>query len=90
MTVIIQPNQTLSDIAVQIYGDLSAVYMLAKSNNISITSDLMPGSEIIAPEAVYNKELAEYCRNNIRPATGTDNGELRLKIFTKQFSQQFM
>ena len=40
MKTVVQAGQTLLDIAVQEYGTIEAVFMLAKANDISITDCL--------------------------------------------------
>lgn len=80
MTVTVQNGQTLSDIAIQEYGDLSAVYLLAEENGTSITSQLQPGTVLVLPDVVINKEMQSYCKNNgVSPATAIDpEGEVQL------------
>lgn len=92
MTVIVLPNQTLSDLAIQEYGDIAGVFFLAKENNISPTDKLIPGMVIKVPDIVINKEMQDYCKkNNVSPATSeTADSEIRLRIFTEQFTQEFM
>lgn len=91
MKTVVQAGQTLLDIAVQEYGTIEAVFMLAKANDMSITDSLQAGQEIEIPEKVYNSELADYCqRNSVCPATSeTASNAIRLKIFTEQFTEQF-
>ena len=70
MKTVVQAGQTLLDIAVQEYGTIEAVFMLAKANDMSITDSLQAGQQIEIPEKVYNSELADYCRrNSVCPAT---------------------
>ena len=45
------------DIAVQEYGTIEAVFMLAKANDMSITDTLQAGQEIEISEKVYNSCL---------------------------------
>ena len=40
MKTVVQAGQTLLDIAVQEYGTIEAVFMLAKANDMSITDTL--------------------------------------------------
>ena len=84
MKTVVQAGQTLLDIAVQEYGTIEAVFMLAKAT-------LQAGQEIEIPEKVYNSELADYCqRNSVCPATSeTASNAIRLRIFTEQFTEQF-
>ena len=43
MTVTVKNRQTLSDIAIQVYGSVEAVVALAEANGVSITDDLPAG-----------------------------------------------
>ena len=91
-SVRIRSNQTLMDIAIQEYGDLSAVFLIAQHNNISPTGKVIPGTEIRLPDVIVNREMQDYCKNNhVSPATGenADSG-IRLRIFTEQFTKEFM
>lgn len=91
MKTVVQAGQTLLDIAVQEYGTIEAVFMLAKANKLSVTDTLQAGQEIEIPEKVYNSELADYCqRNNVCPGTSeAAYSAIRLRIFTEQFTEQF-
>lgn len=92
MKVTVLPNQTLSDIAIQEYGVLEAVFLLAQANDISPTATLAPGMALERPDKVFNREMQAYCKNNcVSPATAeTSDSEMRLRIFTEQFTKQFM
>lgn len=92
MNVTVLPDQTLLDIAIQEYGDLAGVFVLARENDISPTEKLTPGMTVRVPDVVINREMREYCKaNNVSPATSesSDSG-VRLKIFTEQFTEQFV
>ena len=70
MKITVKPRQTLSDIAVQVYGDESAVVLLARTNNVSITQALAPGTVLDAPEQVFDRQMQNFVRTNkISPAT---------------------
>lgn len=92
MTVTVLSNQTLSDIAIQEYGVEEAVFLIAQVNNISPTDVLTAGTVLQCPDQTFNKQTQVYCKNNhISPATAeTSDSEIRLKIFTEQFTEQFM
>ncbi len=91
MKVTVLGRQTLSDIALQVYGDIRGVSALAEANNISITDTLTPGTELECPETVYDKVLQDYVRKReLRPATELElNGEIRGRIFTDEFTDQY-
>lgn len=88
----VKQGQTLSDIAIQEYGDIQGVFLLARQNDISPTKKLMAGTTLILPDVVVNREMQDYCKNNnVSPATSeTADSEIRLRIFTEQFTQEFM
>ena len=91
MKVIVQTRQTLSDIAIQVYGDIRGITALVEANNINITDTLTPGTEIECPEIVYDSYLQNYVISaGIEPATAIDvNGEIRGNTFTEQFTKEF-
>ena len=74
MKVTVQRRQTLSDIAIQVYGNVSAVTALAEANRISITDDLEAGTELECPDIVYDRYMQDYVRKaKLMPATSIDN-----------------
>lgn len=74
MKVTVKARQTLSDIAVQVYGDVSAVCAIAYSNGMSVTDIPQPGSVIECPETVYDQYIQDYVTDNgISPATEPEN-----------------
>lgn len=85
-------RQTLSDIALQVYGDLSGLPGIARANGISITADLEVNTTLDCPDVVYDAYLQDYVRKyGIRPATAYDDseGEIRQRIFTEEFTLEF-
>lgn len=48
-------GQNLADIAVQIYGDVRAVILIAKTNDVAITEALIPGQELVLPVSEFTK-----------------------------------
>lgn len=91
MKVTVRPRQTLADIAIQVYGDLSAICDIAAANAISITDELVPGISLECPETVYDRYLQDYVTaNEISPATGfEDDGTLSVGIFTDEFTEEY-
>lgn len=91
MKVTVLMRQTLSDIALEIYGDISGLPGIARANNIAMTADLQVGQVLECPDVVYDAYLQNYVRKyGIKPATeygGT--GEIRQRIFTEQFTLEF-
>lgn len=91
MKVTTMPGQSLQDIAVQEYGDLSAVFILARKNGVSPTEDLRGGQELERPDVTVDREMERYCRTNgVSPATGAQaGGDIVLRIFTGEFTEEF-
>lgn len=92
MKVTVLKRQTLSDIALQVYGDLRGLPGIAQSNGLSITADLEVGDVLFCPDVVYDAYLQNYVRKyGIKPATAynDEGGEIRQRIFTEQFTLEF-
>ena len=78
-TVVVQPRQTLFDIAVQEYGSIASLAMLIEDNQKvldNITSiPAGTGLSIRTPLPAINtinKQVVSYFQNNIKPATWTE------------------
>lgn len=91
MKVKVLQRQTLSDIALQVYGDISGIVGLAVANGIGVADPLVPGTVLECPDVVYDNYLQTYVRkNSIIPATAYDGvGEILERIFTDQFTEEF-
>lgn len=92
MIVTVLQRQTLSDIALEVYGDISGLPGIARANNIDITADLQVGQQLQCPDVVYDAYLQNYVRTyGIKPATAYSDidGEIRQRIFTEQFTLEF-
>lgn len=90
MIVKVEEGQTLSDIAIQEYGTLEALTDLARANDISITDDLIAGTSLVLPDKIFNRSMQSYCNiNSISPATEKDASGIRMRIFTKEFNNEF-
>lgn len=92
MKVIVLKRQTLSDIALEVYGDLRGLPGIAQANGLAITADLEVGAELFCPDVVYDAYLQNYVRKyGIKPATtyNDEGGEIRQRIFTEQFTLEF-
>jgi len=69
-------GQTIIDIAMQELGDASRIFEVADLNNISVTSDLVPGSLIAVPNPAPEKSNIVKLFSNpaLKPASmQTDN-----------------
>lgn len=64
-------NQSLFDIAIQVYGSVRYSFDLALANGLSITSDLEPGQKIEVPGLEVESRGIQnyYAANGIKPAT---------------------
>ena len=91
MKVIVQQRQSLSDIALQVYGDISGVVARARANGLSVTPELVVGQVLQCPDVVYDNYLQNYVRKNgIKPATLFDGlGEISQRIFTDEYTLEF-
>lgn len=70
MKVTAMNGQTLADIAVQVYGTIEAMPVIANANGISMSDDLATGQIIECQDKVFDQYLQDYVRNNnIKPAT---------------------
>ncbi|MBI9064880.1 MAG: hypothetical protein JEZ14_23035, partial [Marinilabiliaceae bacterium] len=69
--VTVEPSQNMFDLAVQVYGDLSGVFILAKDNGHEMTGELSAGEVLRSRKEVANKLIAGFYKGrNIKPATG--------------------
>lgn len=71
----IRHHQNLLDIAIQTTGGLDALFELAMDNDISISEQLIPGTELKIKQPATNAVVLNYYeRNKILPATaGSEN-----------------
>jgi len=69
-------NQSLFDIAIQHTGIVENAYVIAKANNLSITSPLVGGSSLILPSDIkINSDIKNYYdAKKVQPATGSNDG----------------
>ena len=66
-----EPSQNMFDLAVQVYGDLSGVFNLAKDNGKEMTGELTAGEVLKSRKEVANKLIVDFYKGrNIKPATG--------------------
>lgn len=92
MKITVLQRQTLSDIALEVYGDISGLPGIARANGLSVTDELQAGQVLQCPDVVYDNYLQNYVRKyGIKPATapGIGDGELQIRIFTEQFTLEF-
>lgn len=86
----VKDGQTMADIAIQEFGSWEAMVAIAQKNGISITEIPELGTELTLPEGTWNRVMQNFCKNNdVSPATARDNGNVRLRIFGEEFTQEF-
>lgn len=78
MKTVVQAGQTLLDIAVQEYGTIEAVFMLAKANDMSITDTFKPDRK-----SKYRRRC--ITANWLIIASGTPFARLLLKPHRMQY-----
>lgn len=67
---IVKHNQSLFDVAISVYGDVSLAFELGLENEISLTGGLTVNQVLKTPEAEKNILVVDYFeRNKITPAT---------------------
>lgn len=73
--VTVLDGQTMLDIALEYYGDASAVVTLAADNGLVVGAPLTAGQVLdIDPEKVTDKQVTGYYETrNINPSTKYDN-----------------
>lgn len=78
MQITILNNQTLFDLAIQITGEALNAIEIAKSNNSSVTEELIVGDEIfIADHLLYDTNVIKvYEKENVTPATDLTEQQL--------------
>lgn len=95
MNVIVREYQTLTDIAVQVYGSSEAVVLLASENGKEITDELSAGQVLSCPaisdSTLLNPEIADYYKKNkLHPVTAFKvDPDARKRIFDDSFCGTF-
>jgi len=92
MEVTVLNNQSLFDIALQVYGSAEAAFLLSFENTLSISDDLASGQVLqFAVANVANRQVVDFYRiNNIKPATALDSEQTaKHKIFDYTFDFTF-
>ena len=71
-------NQSLLDFTLQHCGTLDALFQTAITNSISITSEIVSGSELLIPvDALVDNDILQfYSIKGIKPAFGNTVNEL--------------
>lgn len=74
MTAIVSDRQSVFDVALQYFGDVSASIIVAERLNVAVTDRLTIGVVFEYSESeIVNKQVVNYYRqNNIIPTTDDD------------------
>ena len=85
-------RQTLSDIAIQMYGEVSVALLLARENDISPTIELQPGQSIFCPETTTQSYTQKWVQaQQLTPATEVmDMDEVQVRVFSRAFTHEFI
>ena len=63
-------NQSILDLAIQHTGSVENAFAFAIANGISVSDELISGSEMIIPDVKQNRDILNYYTSKtIRPAT---------------------
>ena len=64
MKVIVLNGQTLADIALQEYGTVEAMPLIAQANGLAMSDIPSAGDVLECPDKVYDRYLQNYAKNN--------------------------
>lgn len=69
--IIVQSQQSILDICFIAYGNIDSLVLLLLENALSITDELLPGTELKIPEVdTADSDIVNfYTRKSIKPAT---------------------
>ena len=70
--LVVQPGQTIEDIAIQYGGDYSAVFDLVKLNALDFSTDLIAGQVLKKPVVKNAKVQSVYASRGYVPAAGSE------------------
>lgn len=68
-SAVVQPGQTLEDIAIQYCGSEESVFALATLNGLGFTDDVTPGQELILPTVAVPRAVKVLSDGDFQPAT---------------------
>lgn len=87
------PRQSLIDIAVQYTGGVEGLMSVARYNDLSVTDDLDPGTEITVGDPVDSTVARTYGNMLHRPATSLSEEDPPIypetRVFDDTFTQDF-
>lgn len=81
MTIIVLPNQSLLDVAIQYTGSVENAFNIAFVNGYSVSDYIATGSALIIPDDIKPDKdvLSFYKRNQIAPATDMNVDVIEIK-----------
>ncbi len=75
--IVVKDNQSLFDICIQEYGNISNVVALAQSNDMNITDELTAGQQVLIPDLATEQNILKYyAENKVIPATAQLSDEI--------------
>lgn len=73
MEVKVKPGQTIYDLALQEYGSIEGVVIIAQENDLDLEEDLVEGSTIRINSNPIDQSIVNYYKDNgIFPKSGGD------------------
>lgn len=75
MKKVVEHNQSIYDVVTQHFGTMDSLFEFATLNNLSITDDLVYGSEVDIGSPINNEVINTYIEKNIIPATDLDKDQ---------------
>lgn len=84
--MIVNERQSLFDVALSACGTIDSIFQIAELNNLSITSPLTVGLNLMTPSIMGKKTYNYYAERKINPATdvnfeGNIDGEFSAEDF---------
>ncbi|OWP76526.1 hypothetical protein [Flavobacterium oreochromis] len=74
----VKHNQSLFDFTIQSKGTIEALFETAILNNVSITEDLLTGSDLLVSNGIIDKQIVNYFLNKkIVPATALTQTQIQ-------------
>ncbi|MFK7004607.1 hypothetical protein BWK63_09555 [Flavobacterium covae] len=74
----IKHNQSLFDVTIQRKGTIEALFEVAFLNNVSITGDLLIGTDLLVSNGIIDKQIVNYFLNKkIVPATALTQTQIQ-------------
>lgn len=86
MRYLVLAGQSLTDVALRVYGSADGAIVLAEENGLEVTDVLEPGQVLeYQPEKVMNKGIVQYyVAQDVRPATA-----MKGRVFDETFDLSF-